>query len=354
MAQDFSVYQHIAVPVLTLRATDHSGFKIIDANEAWTLTTDLSETACIGCALTDTFDERSAQMLEKLMLTVLRTGMPERSICNIDVPSGHSWFDVSLKLAPETIPGGGKTIIATFHDITDQQEIKNRLFQHYTHHLDIQQQMEQFVSFAAHDLRSPMRNVQMLAEMLRDDFVDHGDGKLEMIDMLEEIAVKASHLIDDMLNYARTTELSETQSVVNLEDICSDIGLVLDPYGTHSITCVPCHLKCDPVVMRILLQNLVDNSIKYSEGSAAIEVAQQPSGAGFIRLRIADHGLGFDDPSLVFLNQGTFRAESGFGLFGLKRLIEGRGGRIWAMPPNEGEGAVIFAEIPGEVLRAAA
>jgi len=52
---------------------------------------------------------------------------------------------------------------------------------------------------AAHDLRTPMNNVKTMADMLRHDFQDMGDGKLELINMLERVAVKSTNLINDVL-----------------------------------------------------------------------------------------------------------------------------------------------------------
>lgn len=353
MDQEFSAYQHIVVPVIVLEASPANEFSILGVNEAWTITSELSEAQCLGRDLAQLFGERSTVLLNQLGQALIDTGACQRSICHFDLPQGESWFDVSMRAAPNAANGATR-IVATLYDITDQQEVKNRAVQHYTHHLEVTQRMEQFMSFAAHDLRSPMRNVHTLAEMLRDDFVDHGDGKLEIIDMLEDIAVQASRLVDDVLNYARTTDLSETQSTLEFQDVCTDIALMLDPQGLHQIDCDMSSLACDPIVLRVLLQNLIDNAIKYSDGPAHITLKAQMASSGFVRLTVTDRGQGFDDPSMVFLNKGAFKVDSGFGLFGLKRLIEDRGGRIWAMPPKDGIGAVILAEIPGHLLKMAA
>ncbi|WP_420862157.1 ATP-binding protein [Algirhabdus cladophorae] len=353
MAQNFAIYQQIVVPVLILELTPAGHFNVVGANDAWCVVAEMDEAHCKGRSLTEVFDARSAAMLEKMMIAVHRNGSAERSMCHMDLPQGPSWFDVSLRRAPIDADGIVR-IVATMNDITDQQEVKNRLVQHYTHHLDMKQQMEQFMSFAAHDLRSPMRNVQMLAELLREDFVDHGDGKLEMIDMLEDIATKASNLIDDMLNYARASDLRETLARVELCEVCSDISMVLDPQGRHSIWGDAVVVETDPMLLRILLQNLIDNAIKYAGDQAEINVQLVDAPSGFVTLRVSDNGQGFDDPSVVFLSEGTFKVGSGFGLFGLKRLIEDRGGRIWAVAPSDEKGAVIMAEIPGAIMKAVA
>lgn len=61
--------------------------------------------------------------------------------------------------------------------------------------------MAHFVALAAHDLRTAMRNIRTLTEVLRKAFQDHGDGKTALTDLLEDVAAKSGCPIAEVLDY---------------------------------------------------------------------------------------------------------------------------------------------------------
>lgn len=212
------------------------------------------------------------------------------------------------------------------------------------------EEMEQFISFAAHDLRTPMRNIESIAELLREDFVDMGDGKLDLIDMLEEVAVKATSLITDILSQAQAATPARASEAFDLSQLCADIMSALDPTQNHRLHVGAVVVLADKAAVQIALHNLIDNALKHSGGGSvllSIHLTQQAR--GLLQFDVHDNGVGFDDPSIAFLDGGALRVDSGYGLLGMRRLIEARGGRINAgnLPGNAG-GYVRFS-LPGNV-----
>lgn len=208
-------------------------------------------------------------------------------------------------------------------------------------------EMEQFITMAAHDLRTPMRNVAALAEMLRDDFNDMGDGKLEIIDMMSDLAEKSMELISDVLTHARATSTKQDQCLFEFGTLCQNIYSVLDPQGLHKMSCSDVPLLGDQTAMQIVLRNLMDNVLKHGGRERMhLKCLVRPRGIDRVEVSLSDTGIGFDNPGIAFLDSGEFQVDSGYGLLGIRRLINARGGEISAQNNINGAGSTVHFTLP--------
>ncbi|MEQ6203706.1 PAS domain-containing sensor histidine kinase [Sulfitobacter sp. HNIBRBA2951] len=213
----------------------------------------------------------------------------------------------------------------------------------------IDTEVEQFVSMAAHDLRTPMRNVIALADMLAEDFEDHGDGKRDLIDLLRHTADKSMVLITDVLSFASTPRVNSGNTLYRFDTLCDDIMATVDPQGNHTLQSTAVSLSGEKTVMQVVLRNLIDNSIKHGNSANLLlrcTVTQQPD--GFVKVTLCDNGKGFANPGVVFLDSGDFRVDSGYGLLAVRRLILARGGTIQAKNDDDTGGSCVIFTLPGE------
>lgn len=208
----------------------------------------------------------------------------------------------------------------------------------------ISTEVEQFIAMAAHDLRTPMRNVMSLAELLEEGFENHGDGKLELIELLKDTSAKSMDLISDVLSYASTLNLNSTSTLYPLDVMCRNLMQVLDPHGQHSMTCSKITLSGEKNVMQIILHNLIDNALKHGNSPhLALECSARMLEPTVIEVTLSDNGAGFENPGKLFLETGEFLADSGYGLLAIRKLIIARGGTITAFnDPATGGSAVRF------------
>ena len=208
----------------------------------------------------------------------------------------------------------------------------------------ISTEFEQFIAMAAHDLRTPMRNVLSLAELLEEGFENHGDGKLELIELLKDTSEKSMDLIADVLSYASTLNLSSTTTLYPLETMCQNLMHVLDPQGVHHIDCTPITLSGEKSVMQIVLHNLIDNALKHGNSKKmTLRCHARMLGSAEVEFTVSDNGRGFKNPGKLFLETGEFLVDSGYGLLAIRKLILARGGKITAFnDPETGGSAVIF------------
>lgn len=108
-------------------------------------------------------------------------------------------------------------------------------------------------------------------------------------------------------------------------------------------------LRVDPVHLRRMLKNLIDNAIKFNRPRGRVEVNVRVE-ASLVRIEIKDSGIGIMPEALPGLFSRFHRAErsrngqgAGLGLYIVRRLAEINGGRAWA--ESSGEGSNFFIEL---------
>ncbi|APE43892.1 hypothetical protein BOO69_11090 [Sulfitobacter alexandrii] len=266
----------------------------------------------------------------------------------LQLPLAGEVRQVRTTLSPELdAQGRGQRLFGTSLDITDQTRAREAKVSYDT----AASEMEQFVAMAAHDLRAPMRNVTMLAEVLRQDFVDHGDGKLEMIDMMDGIAEKTMKLIDDILAHSQSVELEQTEALCDLSEMTCLICDILDPEERHQVTVTPATLLTDKTALHIALRNLIENAVKHAGRlSLMLDISVEERANGWIAVTLEDNGKGFTEAATRLMNGGSFRIDGGYGLFGVRRIIRARGGMMSARNSAITGGAIISFTLPGRIV----
>ena len=206
------------------------------------------------------------------------------------------------------------------------------------------QERELFLGMAAHDLRTPLRNIIHLCEDAHDD--------PETAGRIAGIATRAQELLADVLAAVQASTVANVPTtLVELGQLCRVVFAMLDPEGRHDLSAGEATLDVERPVLQIVLRNLVDNAIRHG-GAARLSLriwAEQRSG-GQIAIGVSDDGRGFDDPAKAFLSGCEMRHDSGFGLVGLRRLIRARGGTLLVARPENGSGSVVTVTLPGAVL----
>lgn len=277
---------------------------------------------------------------------VMQSGKP--MTYELDLPLGDKVSTVQTTLRPELDQQG--RVIRLFGssvDTTAERDAREAKVAFDT----MSSEMEQFVAFAAHDLRAPMRNIATLADLLRAEFADADDDKLEMVKLISSVATQSMNLITDVLSHTQTVSSETNDTVFSFPALCHAIWTTLDPTDTHHFTAALLALRADRTAMQIVLRNLTENAIKHG-GRDRLEISVEVAVGlpGMIEVTLTDNGKGFSDAALKVMNGGRFRVESGYGLFGIKRLISARGGTLVACNLPNGSGAVVRFSLPGTIL----
>jgi len=218
------------------------------------------------------------------------------------------------------------------------------------------------VATIAHELKTPLASILGYARMLRaaGDTLDPRR-RDEFFEVVEQQGRRLTHMIDDLLQFARTDagpqKLSRTPvDIAGVVDRA--VSTVSGLSGDHIIhTSVPdgdLGLYGDAAALEHVLTNLLENAIKYTPDATVIEVVV----AGHrheIRISVADKGPGIDPADLPYVFD-RFRRGSGvvrgvgLGLHIVRTLVEAHDGRVWAESPP-GEGATFTVALPRRAVR---
>ena len=340
----FSHLDHIASPVFVLQVSDEGLpiYAAFNAHARRVAQRPLSD--FLGKTAVEIYGEALGRVAYRRHCEVIDSG--KTTTYELELPIGDGPRQVRTTLSPVFDDAGNVVMIyGSSVDLSADKRARETQVSLDT----LTNEMEQFIAMAAHDLRAPMRNVGQIADMLREDFVDHGDGKVELIDMLEDIAGKSMSLISDVLAHARATEKQRPMELFDLAPLCRDIFDILDPSGKHRLVVDPVTLRTEKTALQITLRNLIENALKHGQRAQMdIEVVARAFNADQIELCITDNGVGFDNPGVLFLESGEFRVDSGYGMLGIRRLINARNGVIHASNRETGNGSVVSFTLPGQ------
>ena len=213
-------------------------------------------------------------------------------------------------------------------------------------------ELEQFAYAVSHDLRAPLRSVEGYGSAL----TSHLEGQLDdkgrhYLDRMRAGSRRMADLIDDMLELSRLSREHVTFRELDLGALASEVATTFKEM--HPARNIEFEIQrdmkavCDPGLMRIVLENLVGNAIKFSadRDPARIEIWEEKSEDGRTIFHVRDNGAGFDmryANKLFTVFQRLHSMEqfegNGLGLATVERIIHRHGGSIWANSV-EGEGA---------------
>ncbi len=209
----------------------------------------------------------------------------------------------------------------------------------------------------SHDLRVPLSSVLACLEMLGDELGDHPD---PAVGVLLSHSDRAAHRMLRMLEQHLDTgtgshALAAALPRVDLGDVArslaTDTAVLLEQQGaTLQIGALPV-VEGDPDEMYSVLQNLLDNAVKFARPGVPCEVTitsrSIPDG---VRVSVTDNGIGIPAPRRaeifgMFHRGASAVAGHGIGLGTVSRTVRSHGGRVGAADVTGG-GAEVWFELP--------
>jgi signal transduction histidine kinase len=211
-------------------------------------------------------------------------------------------------------------------------------------------ELEAFSYSVSHDLRAPLRAINGFGHALLQDYGavldDQGRDYLKRV---RASTTRMGELIDDLLSLSKIGRTPISRDVVDVTRLARAVAD--DLQRRHQDREIAIEVadglttSGDPQLIKIVLENLLDNSWKFTaaQNDAAIEVGRQDT-AFFVR----DNGAGFDPTyaGKLFapfqrLHDASQFEGTGIGLATAHRIISRHGGRIWAAS-QPGKGATFF------------
>lgn len=258
-------------------------------------------------------------------------------------------FPVSVTVGPiyfgETLSGA----IVVFRDITREMEIDK--------------QKTEFVSLASHQLRTPLSAIRWYSEMvLTEKLGPLTDKQKQYVKEIYDSNVRMIDLVNALLNVSRIEmgTFAVEPKEIDLWQILEDVIEELMPYikkkelvFSKDYENAPRSFFADENLVRIVFQNLLSNSVKYTPENGRVSICVTENGDS-LRIEVADTGYGIPKKAQPNMFTKLFRADNiktqdtegtGLGLYVIKSVVEKSGGKIW-FESIENEGTTFYVELP--------
>ena len=222
-----------------------------------------------------------------------------------------------------------------------------------------------FLGMAAHDLKNPMTTILVLADQLSEN-LDKPEGlsvRRKQFQRIRESVQKMLGIIQALLDSAATESSGQPELRLHPVDLAQMVREVAEDNrayaGTKQIE-IHCEVPDIPVVgqldssrIRDVMDNLINNAIKFSPASRLIQVyLEQVDQKAHFQVKDQGPGLTEEDIKLAFGLYQRLSAKptgsefsTGLGLSIVKHRVELHNGRVW-VESKSGEGATFHVELP--------
>jgi len=225
---------------------------------------------------------------------------------------------------------------------------------------EVDQVRNNFMSMAAHELRTPMTTVMGFSELLEGDNVPDAT-RIEWASMINAESRRLSNLIEELLNVSQVTSGKmnidlQPQSVAEIANAA--LGSV-GHSSTHAVTIeIPRDLPfvvADRDKLLQVLVNLLSNAIKYSPAGGTVRLTARENDDGFVLMDVIDQGMGISQEDQEKLFTSFYRIKrpetqniqgTGLGLSIVRSLIELMGGHVH-LTSELGRGSTFSVTLPG-------
>ncbi len=225
----------------------------------------------------------------------------------------------------------------------------------------------EFMSMAAHELRTPVQPMLALSQHLLSNPDIDSKQREQYLDIIVRNAFRLKNLTENILDITRieTNSLKLNMKVFDFNEIVlkckQDAEVKLDnKIKVHLI--IPKNIeganfvKGDPIRLSQVMANLLNNSIKFTQVGEVFIILRKESGPGgggggghFLLVQIKDTGSGID-PGIIGALFSKFVSKcasgTGLGLYISKAIVEAHGGSIWGENNSKSKGASFFFKLP--------
>jgi two-component system phosphate regulon sensor histidine kinase PhoR/two-component system sensor histidine kinase VicK len=340
-----SVLDRVASPVFGLdsnqkvRAANKSALTYIEKKAEEVLGKPFYDIANLSFDTEDTLDTWLTKSQDSVVNDVRRW---ERVRINDLNGKALKQFDLTSSFSKQSNPDAIETMIV-FFDRTEQ-------YQHDDQDIS-------FVAMAVHELRTPLTVMKGYIEVFQDEVGPSLNP--EMADFMKKMQASAQQLtafVGNILNVARAEENALVLTLQKhdwpeiVKTAIDDLELRAQVHNKHIELNIADNIPpvaVDRISIHEVINNLVDNAIKYSGESEKIVITSTMNKDGMVETSVQDFGLGIPDSAVSDLFQKFYRSHhskvqvsgTGLGLYLCKALVTAHGGNIW-VHTKEGQGSI--------------
>lgn len=236
--------------------------------------------------------------------------------------------------------------------VRDQLEVQSAMLK------ERNEDLRHFAWASAHDLKSPLVSIGGHAQILLDRLgPDLPEGRRQSLEFILAGSKRMFQHVNDMLDYSRAAEMEAQFSVIAFERITQELLSALDgrirQSGAHIRLRATAEIYSDRRLLRMILQNLVDNALCYHQPDQAPEIELSAEIVpGSVVIRVKDNGLGIAPNHQPQIFDSYYRLHddakipgTGLGLAICLRAVKRLGGSI-ELESEPGCGSTFTVRLP--------
>ena len=331
--------------------------RIREVNDTFLRATGYAREEILGRTVTDVGFWLDPDQGEQGMKS-LRAGTPIHNVeARFRMKNGEE--RVTVLAADVVVVEGQACILTALTDITDRKRAKEEAEALAESLRAADRAKDAFLAMLGHELRNPLGTITNAVAVL--DKVASSETSRRLIAVIGRQAGQLARLVDDLLDVARLTsgKIELRTEPVDLRELaaqCLEVRARTGGEAEHSVALSgeAVYVHGDPTRLAQVLDNLVDNALKYTPRGGRVEIVTERTRDQSV-LRVRDSGIGMPTelvPRIFDLftqaPQTLERSHGGLGL-GLalvKRLVELHGGSVAASSAGVGEGSEFTITLP--------
>lgn len=255
----------------------------------------------------------------------------------------------SISVSSILLPGEPTSLVVqVLHDVTELRRLESL--------------RQEFVANVSHELKTPLSSIKAYAETLRDGAINDAENNVRFVLRIEEQAERLHQLILDLISLAKIESGQQAFDIVSVsmtEVVQSCIAGCQPVADAKQVTLVPqgtetsWHVRADEEGVKQILNNLIDNAIKYTPSGGQVTVSWRGEESTVV-IDVRDTGVGIAAKFVPRLFERFFRVDkarsrelggTGLGLAIVKHLAQSFGGAV-RVESELGKGSVFTVTLP--------
>lgn len=250
--------------------------------------------------------------------------------------------------------GSVRGIFSMAIDLSERRKVELELEAKQAELLRSNKDLEQFAYVASHDLKAPLRAIELLVQWIVEGLAGYDTNNVqENLGLLGRRTQRLNRLLDDLLAYSRAGRKVGDHRETNCHELVLDVIQLLNPPAgfTVSIDGELPTFETYPAPLEQVFRNLIGNAIKHHPGpEGRIGVSCEDCGPHYLfAVRDDGEGIPAQYAERVFEMFQTLKPRdqvegSGMGLAIVNRIVQWQHGRVWLEPAPGGRGTVFKFE----------
>lgn len=268
------------------------------------------------------------------------------------------WYQLMTMPYIQQIGNRMSGAIITFFDITELKETQLALDNTNKNLMLVNEDLDNFVLAASHDLLGPLGNIEMSIGVMNQLEMSDNPDLNKFLEIINNSVIKFKSLLKEMATIGKIENEMIIRELVDINELISEISLSIKDMIDSGKAVLTSDISTPYIYfskknLRSILYNLINNALKYNQSPHPAIAISTKKEKGYVLLSVSDNGIGIPEKDLgkVFSMYGRLNTGidgQGIGLFLVKKVVDAAGGKV-TVESKEGKGSTFTIYFPEDL-----